>query len=124
MSPDASWSVSFGPLVLIGAITAVYVLRWNRVGAPVHRLALFLGGIACLAIALLTPVDALSEQLFFMHMVQHVLLLDLAPILLLLGLTKVILRPVTRRVMTLERRAGVLMHPITAVILYTGTMWF
>ncbi len=123
MSPDASWTVSPGPLVLIGALTVAYVLRWNRVGASAPRLLLFLGGIACLAVALLTPVDGLGEQLFFMHMVQHVLLLDLAPILLLLGLTKVILRPVTRRVITLEQRAGLLMHPVTAVVLYVGTMW-
>jgi cytochrome c oxidase assembly factor CtaG len=123
VSPDVSWSVSFGPLILIGALTAAYVLRWNRVGAAWARLALFLGGIAALAIALLSPVDGLGEQLFFMHMVQHVLLLDVAPVLLLLGLTKVILRPVTRRVLTIERRAGVLLHPITAVVLYVGTMW-
>ncbi len=123
MSPDASWSVSPGPLVLIFGLAALYVLRWNRVGATWSRLGLFLGGVACLAVALLTPVDRLGEQLFFMHMVQHVLLLDLAPVLLLLGLTKVILRPVTRRVLTLERRAGPLLHPVTAVVLYVATMW-
>ena len=38
-----------------------------------------------------------------MHMVQHILLLDVVPILLILGLTKVILRPATRRLQRLER---------------------
>jgi putative membrane protein len=56
-----------------------------------------------------------------MHMVQHLLLLDLAPILCILGLTKVILRPVTRRIQPLERSwAG---HPAVAVVLYVVTMW-
>jgi cytochrome c oxidase assembly factor CtaG len=56
-------------------------------------------------------------------MLQHVLLLDIAPILLILGLTKVLLRPATRRVKTIERRAGFLAHPAFAVIAYAGFMW-
>ena len=44
-------------------------------------------------IALISPIDRLAEQSFTMHMVQHVLLLDLVPIGLILGLTKVLLRP-------------------------------
>jgi putative membrane protein len=68
-------------------------------------------------------VDRLSSQLFVMHMVQHVLLLDLAPILMILGLTKVILRPVTRRLTRLERAAGPLAHPAFAVFLYVAVMW-
>ena len=58
-----------------------------------------------------------------MHMVQHVLLLDLVPILAILGLTKVILRPVTRAVHDLEHRAGPLAHPAFAVLLYVGVIW-
>ena len=58
-----------------------------------------------------------------MHMVQHILLLDIAPILLILGLTKVLLRPVTRRLQTIERRAGFIAHPAFAVIAYAGLLW-
>nr|MDQ6915876.1 cytochrome c oxidase assembly protein [Actinomycetota bacterium] len=58
------------------------------------------------------------------HMVQHLLILDLATILLILGLTRVILRPVTRRVQALERAAGPLAHPAFAVLLYVGGMGF
>jgi cytochrome c oxidase assembly factor CtaG len=50
-------------------------------------------------------------------------LLDIAPILLILGLTKVLLRPVTRRVQAIERRAGFLAHPAFAVIAYAGVLW-
>ena len=56
-------------------------------------------------------------------MVQHMLLLDIAPILGILGFTKVILRPVTRSVADLERRAGPLAHPAFAVALYVGVIW-
>jgi len=56
-------------------------------------------------------------------MVQHLLLLDVASILLILGLTRVILRPVTRYLEPAERRAGVLGHPVTAIVAYVGIMW-
>ena len=58
-----------------------------------------------------------------MHMVQHILLLDVVPILLIVSLTKVILRPATRRLQRLERSAGPLAHPAAAVVLYVGVMW-
>jgi cytochrome c oxidase assembly factor CtaG len=56
-------------------------------------------------------------------MVQHMLVLDVAPILLILGHTKGLLRPVTRRVHALERRAGPFAHPAFAVIFYSGLLW-
>ena len=51
------------------------------------------------------------------------LLADLAPILLILGLTKIILRPATRRIHAIERRAGPFAHPVFGVIAYVGAMW-
>ncbi len=123
MSPDASWTFSPGVVVLLASATAVYVVRWRRTGSSVGRLLLFLGGIACVAAAILSPLDRLAEQLLSMHMVQHVLLLDIAPILVILSFTKVLLRPATRRLMPVERAAGVLAHPVFAVVAYAGVMW-
>ena len=58
-------------------------------------------------VAVVSPLDALADQLFFRHMVQHILLLDIIPILGILGLTKVILRPLTRPCTTWSaKRAG------------------
>jgi cytochrome c oxidase assembly factor CtaG len=74
-------------------------------------------------IALISPVDRLAEQMFVAHMVQHILLLDLAAILCILGLTKVILRPVTRRLIALEDSSGPIGHPAFGVVLYVGGMW-
>jgi len=91
--------------------------------APGWRLLVFAGGLLTLVAALVSPIDRLGEQAFVMHMVQHILLLDVAPILLILGLTKVILRPATRRLQRLERAAGPLGHPAAAVVLYVAVMW-
>jgi cytochrome c oxidase assembly factor CtaG len=123
-SPDASWSFEPGAILLIGVVTALYVRRWWQVRAGPWRLVSFLSGMALALLALVSPVDQLGHQLFVMHMVQHLLLLDLAPILVLLGLTRVILRPVTRRLMRVEEAAGPVAHPIFAIAAYVTVMWF
>ena len=87
VSPNASWSIDPVALVLLVAVTVVYVRRWRAVRASVGRLVSFLCGIAVAAIALFSPVDSLGEDLFLMHMSQHILLLDIVPILCILGLT-------------------------------------
>ena len=48
-------------------------------------------------------------------MVQHLLLADLAPILLLLGLSRAFLRPAVRRLRPLEEALGPLAHPAAAL---------
>ena len=131
--PNLSWT--FEPLALALPLIAAgaYLWRWRRVrgersprrshDAPGWRLACFALSLLVLAAALISPLDALADQLLAMHMLQHMLLLDLVPILAILGLTKVLLRPLTRAVRELERRAGVLAHPAFAVVLYVGAIW-
>jgi len=133
MSPDLSWT--FSPGVLLGAALAggIYVRRWRRVRrgpspraaaeAPVWRLCCFIGSVLVALIALISPLDSLADQVFFGHMIQHMLLLDAVPILAILGLTKVILRPVTRAVSDVERAAGLFAHPAFAVFLYITAIW-
>lgn len=130
VAPSITWSFEPGPLAGVVVLGSLYVLAWRRARQPGEphppgfgRLALFMSGLLVVLVALVSPVDGLGDQLLLMHMVQHILLLDLAPILLILGLTKGLLRPVTRRIHTLERRAGPLAHPAAAVIAYAGFMW-
>jgi cytochrome c oxidase assembly factor CtaG len=125
-----AWTFDPGPIVAVGVAGVLYVVRWRRVrrdegarGAGGWRLASFLAGLALILVALVSPVDALGEQLFVMHMAQHIVLLDLAPILLILGLTRMILRPVTRRIHRIEQAVGFLAHPVFAVLLYAATIW-
>lgn len=132
-SPPAGWNLALGPAIFVVGLTALYVVRFARVrreggrnaqrGAPWWRAVLFALGVLALVAALFSPVDALGESLFVMHMTQHVLLLDVAPILIILALTKVLLRPATRRLQALEEAAGPLAHPVFAVVLYCAVMW-
>ncbi len=130
MQVRIAWS--FEPAVLLGvlALGMLYVKGWRlaRESGDVHapgfgRLVLFFGGLLSILIALVSPIDVLGEQLMVMHMVQHILLLDIAPILMILGLTKVLLRPAVRRLQVVERRMGVFAHPAFAVVAYAGLMW-
>ncbi len=130
MAPKASWSFEPGVILAVLALALAYARAWRRARQPgvphppgIGRLVLFGCGLLAILAALVSPIDSLGEQLMLMHMVQHILLLDVVPILLILGLTKSLLRPVTRRVQTIERRAGYLSHPVFAVLAYAGLMW-
>lgn len=63
------------------------LLRSGRAGRALGRgrPLSFLGGIAVLALALVSPLDALAESLFSVHMTQHLLLMLAAPPLLVWG---------------------------------------
>lgn len=45
----------------------------------------YLGGLLAIGLALMSPIDILSQQLFLMHMIQHLLLIMVAPPLLLIA---------------------------------------
>jgi putative membrane protein len=127
---DASFS--FAPIVLIAlaGYGSVYTRRWrtaHRQGgdraAPRWRLLLWWCGILALFVALISPLDRLGEQFATAHMIQHLLLADVVPILFTLALTKWLLRPVTKHVHRIERAAGPFGHPAFGVVAYVGAMW-
>ena len=127
---DAGWTLAPLVLLALAGYLGVYAARWRTArreggarAASGWRLAAWCGGVLTLFVALISPVDRLGEQLASMHMVQHLLLADIAPILFTLGLTRWILRPVTRRVHRIEEAAGPLASPWFAVAAYVGAMW-
>jgi cytochrome c oxidase assembly factor CtaG len=70
-------------------------------------------------VALVSPIDALGEDyLFSMHMSQHILLGDIGPLLLLLSLSRVIMRPATRRFHSFERKLGAFANPLTFIAIW------
>jgi putative membrane protein len=85
------WSLDT-PLVLVVVLTILYWIGDRRTVTPQRkraeqrwRSACFCAAMAVLAVALVSPIDALSEQLFWVHMIQHVLLLVVAAPLLVLA---------------------------------------
>jgi putative membrane protein len=129
--PQIHWFADPAVLAPLALLAVLYVRRFRQArkkaggrGATwLHALA-FAGAMLALLGALVTPVDGIGEDyLFSAHMLQHVLLGDIAPLLLLLSLSRVILRPVTRRLMRFERALGPLASPWTAIALWLGTMY-
>lgn len=83
-----SWTAwSLDPsLVYVALAAALYVLgsRGRDRPQPLQALAFF-AGLLTIVVALDSPIDGYADQLFWVHMVQHILLLTLAPPLVLLG---------------------------------------
>jgi len=128
---DTSWTLTPAIVIALIGYAGVYAVRWRKSraeggarAAGYGRLALWLAGVVCIALALLSPLDRLGEQFAVFHMVQHLLLADLAAVALTLGLTRWILRPATRRLQRIEQAAGLLAHPAFGAIAYVGVMWF
>jgi putative membrane protein len=127
---DTSWTLEPGSIALCAVLSAAYGVRWRAArkqggtrAAPTWKLFIFASGILGLVAALMSPIDRLAEQLLAMHMVQHLLLLDIVPILLILSLTKMILRPVTPRLHRLELAVGPFASPVFAIVAYVVLMW-
>lgn len=117
-------------MIMAGILLAVYIRRWvtvrrsgDRKGASLWRLGSWVAGCLVLVIAQGNPIDELGEYLLVMHMVQHLLLLDVFPLLILFGLNRVLMRPLTRRVQWLEQRLGFIARPWFGLVAYTLGMW-
>jgi cytochrome c oxidase assembly factor CtaG len=85
------WSVDL-PLILVVIAAVLFCVGSRRTTASDStarvrrwRTASFLGGLLVTAVALDSPIEALAARLFWVHMVQHVLLLTVAPPLIVLG---------------------------------------
>lgn len=122
-----AWTVEPLQVAVVLAVTVAYALRVRTLaerGRPVagRRQAFFYGGMAIVLLALVTPVNTLGEsRLFYMHMAQHLLLGDLAPLAVVLGLTGPVLRPVLA--LPLVGRLRVLAHPLVALPLWVVNLY-
>jgi len=114
--------VQLVPVVLVALLYArrVRTLRLRGTTVPGWRVASFSVGVLLLVVALASPIAWLGEErLFSFHMLQHVLLGDLAPLALLIGLTGPILRPV----LAYAHRLRVLAHPLVALPLWAVNLY-
>src|SRR5271170_1990032 len=96
MSPEIqrvlqSWNLPVPVTLSLVATAVVYLRGWYRLRsllpnvASTWRLACFTGGMFALWIAVGSPLTAFDDNLLSIHMVQHILLMAVAPPLILLG---------------------------------------
>lgn len=131
---------SFEPAVLLPLLAAATAWTWavrrvNRAhpATPVarRRTVAFLGGLAAIAVALLSGLERYDTTLFSVHMIQHLLLTLVAAPLLALGapitLALRVATPNVRRRFLLpilhSRVVRVLAFPVVAWAVFAAVMW-
>ncbi|MGC2373489.1 MAG: cytochrome c oxidase assembly protein [Solirubrobacteraceae bacterium] len=132
-----SWNLDpLAILALVGA-SVVYARMYRRASSRSSALgaghwAPYASGIAVLAVALLSPLDAIGDKwLLSAHMLQHVLLSDIAPALIVLGLRSPVLplglTPSALRAVAPGGRSGrvlsLLTSPWVAIPLWATATW-
>ncbi len=126
--------------VVLAAVALAYTIahaaarRGGRTVPRPRRASAFVVGVATLGLALLGPLDAWSQVLFSAHMVQHLLLILVSPLLLALGRpVQVLLRglPSRSRRAVLRQTLGrpavrglltTLVHPLVLAITVNGVL--
>ena len=111
--------VQLGPIVVVALLYAMRVrtLAMTPRAVPVWRQACFFGGLTLIVVTLASPVGHVADELFWVHMAEHLVIADIGALLLVLGLTGPLLAPVLR-----IRALGwlrVLCHPLVALPLWT-----
>ena len=126
-----TWSVPVAPLIALVIMLVLYLRGWwfarrtREHELPVWRASCFVGGVVALWIAVASPIDALDDYLLTAHMIQHFILMSIAPPLIALGAPVVpMLRGLPRVVVVvlrpifcarwLRRIGRVVMHPVVA----------
>ena len=122
VSTDVSAALQLGPLALIGLLYArrVRTLAPSAHPVPGWRQACFYSGFIVIGAAL-TSLGPASQDLLYVHMVEHLLLGDIASLLIVLGLTGPLLAPVLR--IPLFARLRALTHPLVAFPLWAVNLY-
>jgi len=133
-----AWTIEPAVAIPLLGLAALWIWAVRRVDrahpahpVPRRRSVAFLGGLAAIAIALLSGIERYDTTLFSVHMVQHLLLALVAAPLLALGapvtlLLRVLPAPDRRRfVLPLlhSRALRIATHPIMAWLVFAGVMW-
>jgi cytochrome c oxidase assembly factor CtaG len=114
--------LQLGPL----AVLALFYARRARTLAagdrtvPTWRQACFYSGLALIGVAL-TGLDSASDELLYAHMAEHLLVGDVASLLIVLGLTAPLLAPVLR--IGLFDRLRALSNPLIAFPLWAVNLY-
>lgn len=127
-------------LLFFLALAYLYVrgLRAFRGKPPVARwqITCFALGVVINCLALSPPIDPLSDRLFFMHMIQHMLIVQVGSPLMLLGVPFYVvsrgLTPAFRRRVYfplvknrfLRGLNRLFLTPIVSLVLYIANYWF
>jgi putative membrane protein len=110
-------------LTLVATAYSLRLITLSRERRPVPgwRVACFASGLALIAIAFISPLGRLDDELVLAHMGQHLLMGDIGPLLIVLGVTGPLLQPLLQ-----NRWLGWLRHlahPLVALPLWAADLF-
>ncbi|HVW17214.1 MAG TPA: cytochrome c oxidase assembly protein [Solirubrobacteraceae bacterium] len=111
------------PLLAIALLYArrVRTLAPTPRAVPGGRQACFYGGLGVILVAIGSPTGRIADELFSVHMAEHLLIGDIGALLLVLGLTGPLLAPILRTRWLGWTRA--LTHPVVAIALWAVDLY-
>lgn len=119
---------TLAPLQLLPATISgvLYALRAHHLegtprAVPRWRQGCFYGGLTLIVVTLASPLGHISDELFLAHMTEHLILSDIAALMLVVGLTGPLLAPVLR--IRFFDRMRVLAHPLAALPLWALNLY-
>jgi putative membrane protein len=125
--PVAHIAGTFAPLQLLplAVLAVLYARRASTLATrgrpvPVWRQVCFASGLLLILVTLVSPLAHLSGELLAAHMAEHLLIGDLAALLIVLGLTGPLLQPLLA-IRAIDR-LRVLAHPLVALPLWVADL--
>ena len=135
-----AWSLEPAVTIPVAGAAALYWRGWRKLSPRLperfgpRRPAAFMAGLASVILALCSPVDALGRHLLQAHMVQHMLLMLIAPPLLwagaplaplLLGMPRLLRRAVATLLAAppMRRLTAFLCHPAVSWTAFVAAFW-
>jgi putative membrane protein len=119
----------FAPLELLPLLVAavLYAKRSLTLAErgrplPLWRQLCFAAGLLTITVATVSPVSHIAEELVIAHMIEHLMLGDVATLLLVLGLTGPLLQPILA--IPIFDRLRILAHPLVAFPLWALNFYF
>jgi cytochrome c oxidase assembly factor CtaG len=97
------------------------VLSWDGRGVPLWRQVCFGAGLLTISVAFFSPIGHIADELVIAHMGEHLLIGDIASLLLVLGLTRSLLQPLLA--IRVFNRLQVLTHPAVAFPLWAFNLF-
>ena len=134
-APGDAWNAwNLDPVLLAGLLLAVWLFVRGQ-PRDAARTTAFVGGVAALVVALVSPLEPISGALASAHMVQHILILAVAaPLLAFSAPATTMLRGAPRRLVRAgahlgravglrPRRLRLLRNPAVVWLLNVGVLW-
>lgn len=134
---SASWTfwewimggLIFAFLILLYIIAAAVSNRNYRMW-PIHRYVCWVAGMLCMVLPLIGPLARLAPANFTVHMLGHLLLGMLGPLLIAFSAPMTLLLrstpvPIARQITRLlkSKPAQIIVHPAVATLLNIGGLW-